>query len=135
MGAICNVTVRFIVDIPDVDIEKRLGKLCNNFGCEAIERCFNCRKPLDTCIVYDNSYGLRFWFNGSTRFVNFYNFATSCNIIDYELECDDLFFHRVDSSQMIRDKMLLAKLAIRVSELLGFTEFTLIPTVLINSWK
>lgn len=127
---ICNVTIRFIVDSTNVD----MSRLCSNLETDAVEKCFNCSHSLENCIVQDDAYGLRFWFNGVSRFVNFYNFAASCNVVDYELECSELYWHNVKPSQMIADRSLLIKLATRVSEQLGFTDFVLLPFLIINTW-
>jgi hypothetical protein len=140
MGVICNSGIRFILgwhDLSKDDVMKKMNKLCNNLEGNASERCWNCPTHLTNCIVNNETYGLHFWVNNKSAYAEnkFYNFQLDYSdvygwIIEYQVDCGDyggIYWSRIRSEHTSADKAVVKKVAEKVSELLDFTELTLIP--------
>lgn len=135
MGIICGSGVYFILgwcDMPEDEVVSRLRKLCHNIGSDETERCLKCGSS--DCFLKDSTYGMRIWFidRDSIDDHNYYNFQLKYDqengwVIEYHIDCSELYFVRARSEFSKSERNAMRKVALKVSELLDMTDFTLLP--------
>jgi hypothetical protein len=145
MGIICNAGIRFVLgwrELSKDDVAKKLVNICNNLKDDTSERCWNCPTNLPNCIVRDETYGMRLWVDNKTKLIKkkFYNFQLTNSevhgwMIEYQIDCDNLYTNRIRSENTIVDKSHMVKVAEKASELLGFNDLTLIPYPYADTWR
>jgi len=145
MGIICNAGIRFVLGwhgLSKDDVMKKMNKLCNNLEGDASERCWNCPTHLTNCIVRDKTYGMRLWIDNKTTVIdnNFYNFQLTHSetygwIVEYQIDCANLYTNRIRSENTIADRSVMVKVAEKASELLGFTDLMLVPYPFADTWR
>jgi len=128
MSRICGVGIRFVLGLHGMsrhNVVQKLSKLCNNLNERVDERCWNCRKSLATCLIsYEGMY-----------FYNFQLFNDSSRgwIIEYQVDCSDLYFNDVQVEDVYINKSNILQLTEKVSKLLGYFDRSLLPFTYVES--
>jgi len=129
MSRVCGVGIRFVLGLHDIsrdEVVEKLSKICNNLDERVDERCWCCKKSLVTCLI-------------SHEGMNFYNFQLFSDsswgwVIEYQVDCGDLYFNDVQAEDLYIDKSDVVQLAEKVSNLLGYIDRSLLPYVYVESW-
>lgn len=135
MSRVCGVGIRFVLGLHDIsrdEVVARIHCLCNNLDERVDERCWNCNKSVVTCLIDED---IHFNFNRMS-FCNFQLFNDNSYgwVIEYQVDCGGLYFNAVQVEDVYIDISDVIRLAKKVSNLLGYIDYLLLPYVYVESW-
>lgn len=133
MGVIQNAGVYFTLGWQDISKEEAVARLisfCPSIGSDKSEICWECG-TLD-CIVKNQEYGVRYWYNKVGIDKNFYNIQLVNRpelgwTLEYQVDCGEFYLCRMDSKSVFVEQASVDKMAAKVREQLNMPELVAVP--------